>query len=140
MSDRNDSDILSGTTLKIYLFLIKKGRPVGVREVQRALKLSSASVAVYHLNKLEEAEFVQKEKGNYTTCKVMLKDKVRVSHYLIPRYFFYAIFTALILIIELAFFKPAVLDRGYFVFAVAMAILLVLLSFETLKKWLEGGI
>ncbi|NIM45531.1 MAG: hypothetical protein GTN80_07805, partial [Nitrososphaeria archaeon] len=44
---------LKGKTLLVYWYLIKeRGDSVGVREIQRALKFSSPSVASYHLEKL----------------------------------------------------------------------------------------
>ncbi len=43
---------LSGTALKAYLALLKAGRPVGVRELQRMLGLSSPSTARHHLERL----------------------------------------------------------------------------------------
>ena len=36
---------LRGKTLKVYLYVLKQGKPVGVREVQRELGFSSPSVA-----------------------------------------------------------------------------------------------
>ncbi|MBT0159791.1 helix-turn-helix transcriptional regulator [Candidatus Bathyarchaeota archaeon A05DMB-2] len=140
MKDENPLRVLRGTTLEVYLFLIKAGKPVGVREIQRALKLSSASVATYHLVKLEEAGLLRQEEGGYTVTKVILKDTIRISHFLIPRYFFYSVFTALILIIELVFLRPSVIDRGYFIYTIATAILFLIFCFETVKKWLEGGL
>ncbi len=49
MGDRAVSNeagtVLKGTTLEVYRFLLKSGKPVGVRGVQRALNLSSPSLA-----------------------------------------------------------------------------------------------
>ena len=69
---------------------------MGVRETQRALSLSSASVALYHLEKLRQLGVVdQNDMGQYS-----LKDKVqigslkmflRVGHVIFPRYLFYAV-------------------------------------------------
>lgn len=140
LTDENRMDVLRGTTLEVYRFLVKAGKPVGVREIQKALKLSSASVATYHLAKLEEVGILRREKGNYTLNKVILKDNIRISRFLIPRYFFYSVFAALILIIELVFFSPSVIDRGYFIYTVATAIFVLIFCYETVKKWLEGGI
>ena len=47
-------DQLKGKTLQVYLYMIKKKEPVGVREVQRDLGFSSPSVANYHIDKLVE--------------------------------------------------------------------------------------
>jgi DNA-binding transcriptional ArsR family regulator len=57
-------DMLRGTTLEVYRFLLKGSRPLGAREIQRALKFSSPSLAVYHLSKLEEIGLVKKENGD----------------------------------------------------------------------------
>ena len=53
---KDESDALSGTTLKVYRFLYKQGaRPVSLHDIQRGLKLSSASLAQYHVRKLLDA-------------------------------------------------------------------------------------
>ena len=54
---------LKGTTLDVYRFMIKNNKAVGAREVQRALNLSSPSLAVYHLSKLEEIDLIKKTNG-----------------------------------------------------------------------------
>jgi predicted DNA-binding transcriptional regulator len=140
LTDEKLMSVLKGTTLEVYLFLVKADKPVGVREVQRALKLSSASVATYHLVKLEDAGILRREENNYAVSKIILKDNLRISHFLIPRYFFYSVFAALILIIELVFFRPSTIDRVYFSCIVAVAIFVLIFCYETIKKWLEGGI
>ncbi|MEM2081495.1 MAG: winged helix-turn-helix domain-containing protein, partial [Candidatus Bathyarchaeia archaeon] len=91
MSDRESKDILKGTTLEIYRLLLKTNKPLGIREIQRALNLSSPSQAQYHLNKLEEAGLLKREMGNYVINKVLLENCVRISRFLIPRYLFYSI-------------------------------------------------
>jgi predicted DNA-binding transcriptional regulator len=45
-------DQLKGKTLKVYMYMVKKKEPVGIREVQRDLGFSSPSVANYHIDKL----------------------------------------------------------------------------------------
>ena len=47
--DNGDVAMLRGTTLSVYRFVFREGRPVGPHDVQRGLGLSSASVASYHL-------------------------------------------------------------------------------------------
>ncbi len=63
MGSDKAEDVLKGTTLEIYRYLLKKGKPQGTREVQRALNLSSPSLAVYHLAKLEDAGLIKRENG-----------------------------------------------------------------------------
>ena len=87
---------IHGTTLRVYWFLFRSGRPVGVRETQRALSLSSASVALYHLEKLREIGAVWKdEAGQYGLKERLqvgsLKMFMRIGHVMLPRYLFYAV-------------------------------------------------
>ena len=63
MASGEPEEALRGTTLEIYRFLLKRNTPVGAREVQRALNLSSPSLATYHLSKLEETGLIRKENG-----------------------------------------------------------------------------
>ena len=67
---RGKSDELEGITLNVYLQVIKKGKPVGPRDVMKAAGLSSPSVAYRHLQKLEDLGYLQKnEYGEYTAKK-----------------------------------------------------------------------
>ena len=40
-----DCDDLEGSTLNVYAFVVKEGKPVGPREVMRGANLSSPSTA-----------------------------------------------------------------------------------------------
>lgn len=87
---------IHGTTLRVYWFLFRNPNPVGVRETQRALSLSSASVALYHLEKLREIGAVDKDDmGQYHLKEKVqvgsLKMFLRVGHIIFPRYLFYAV-------------------------------------------------
>jgi DNA-binding transcriptional ArsR family regulator len=87
---------IHGTTLRVYWFLFRNVNPVGVRETQRALSLSSASVALYHLEKLREIGVVDKDDmGQYRLKEKVqvgsLKMLLRVGHIIFPRYLFYAV-------------------------------------------------
>ena len=140
MSDRESKDILKGTTLEIYRLLLKTNKPLGIREIQRALNLSSPSQAQYHLNKLEEAGLLKREMGNYVINKVLLENCVRISRFLIPRYLFYSIFAIAILLIELILLRPAILTREYFFFTAATLIFVLIFCYETAKVWLKGSL
>jgi predicted transcriptional regulator len=52
---------LRGKAWKVYWLLLKNGRPMSVREVQKALHFSSPSVAQHHLEQLKEMGLVQKQ-------------------------------------------------------------------------------
>ena len=83
--------------MRVYWYLFKNAGSVGVRETQRALSMSSPSIALYHLEKLRElgvaeknlqGEYVLREQVPVGTLKMFLK----VGHLILPRYLFYAIF------------------------------------------------
>jgi hypothetical protein len=91
-----------GTTLNVYSFVVKKGKPVGPREVMRGVNLSSPSVAYWHLQKLENAGLLQKNK----TGEYIVKEKTSISGHiwiggnLVPRLMFYSLFFLGIVLLE----------------------------------------
>lgn len=95
----NLDDILTGTTLKVYRALIRSSEPVGPRELQKVLSLSSPSVASFHLDKLERSGLAMKnELGVYSVNTVYLKHYVRLQRRLIPRYMFHATLATFLLL------------------------------------------
>lgn len=133
-------EVLRGTTLKVYRFLLKSSKPVGVREVQRALNLSSPSLAAYHLSRLEEAGLLKCEKGDYSVDKVFLKSMTRIRRFLIPRYLFYSIFAFSALVIELTLFRPATLTSGYVFSTIVTFVSALAFCYEAVKTWIKGGL
>ena len=128
-------DILKEVTLKVYKFVLKKGSPVGIREIQRSLNLSSPTLALYHINKLEEAGLVKKHLNGYVADKIVLENLIRLKRTLIPRHFFYTVFFSLTLAILTVFLKPHTLTREY-LFAVAVISIATITSiYETLKAF-----
>ncbi|MGA2198328.1 MAG: hypothetical protein ABSG45_00140 [Nitrososphaerales archaeon] len=98
MSEREKIEYeLRGKTLKIYLYMLKQNRPVGVREVQRDLQLSSPSVAFHHIEKMVRLGVVEQDQlGNYVIAKKVdpgiLQAFVNVGKFSLPRVGFYAVF------------------------------------------------
>jgi DNA-binding transcriptional ArsR family regulator len=140
LTKEESTDILKGTALDIYRCLLKTDKPLGIREVQRALGLSSPSVAQYHLLKLEHAGLLKREGGNFIINKVLLESRIKINRFLIPRYLFYSVFAGIILLIELIFLRPDVLNREYFFFTVATLIFVLIFCYETAKVWLKGSL
>ena len=139
MASASDEDALKGNSLEVYRFLLRNGKAAGVREVQRALNLSTPSLASYHLSKLEEAGLIKKENGNYVIDKVILEDCIKVNRFLIPRFLGYAIFAFLLLITELTVLRPSVVTSFYFFATVGTFICALAFSYETAKVWYKGG-
>ena len=100
-----------GTTLNVYSYVVKKGKPVGPREVMRGANLSSPSVAYWHLQKLENCGLLEKNSaGEY-----LLKEKTSISGHvwignnLVPRLMCYSLFFLGIVIVE-----AVILSAQYF--------------------------
>jgi len=96
---KNLDDVLTGTTLKVYRLLMSLNEPIGPRELQKRLKLSSPSVASFHLEKLEKASLATKtQNGEYVVNRVYLKHYVRLRRFLIPRFMFHALLGTFLLL------------------------------------------
>jgi hypothetical protein len=96
---------LKGVTLRVYWHLLKtKNETIGVRSVQRALGMSSPSVALHHLEKLRSLGLLEKNStGEYhLTDQVevgVLQNFVGVLGLLLPRHLFYsAMFTVMLVL------------------------------------------
>ena len=88
---------LRGNTLRVYWYMLSQNDPVGVREVQRAIGMSSPSVASHHLTKLVSLELVEKKPDNsYEVSRVVkvgvLRNFIDFRGRFLPRYIFVAIF------------------------------------------------
>lgn len=113
VSEADEEDVLRGTTLKVYRFMLKQKNPVGIREAQRALALSSPTLATYHLSKLEKAGLVKQELEGYVVDKVVLHNLIRFRRMLIPKYFFYFVLFTASLMLQLTFFRTEIMTSFY---------------------------
>jgi len=97
---------LEGITLSVYLYVVKRGRPVGPRDVMKGVKLSSPSVAYRHLQKLEDSGYLAKnEYGEYTVMrKANIRGYVWLGSLLLPKMWLYALVFLAFLVTELAIF------------------------------------
>ncbi|MGB9728468.1 MAG: helix-turn-helix domain-containing protein [Thermoprotei archaeon] len=129
---------LKGKTLLVYWYLISSNsRIVKVREVQRALKFSSPSIAAYHLSKLEELGLVRKtEHGEYELVQEVkigiLRFFTRIGKFLIPRFLFYSIWFSTMIIMYLMLYPQTgdVHNIMAIIFGISS---LIIFWFETIK-------
>ncbi len=132
---------LRGNTLRVYWYMLQQSKPVGVREVQRALGMSSPSVASHHLSKLLDLDLIAKQTDNTYELKQIVKvgtlrNFVAYRGVLLPRYafvaFFFTAFTIAYLVI--AVFAPVSTFDRYV--ALALGIVGALFGwFETYRLW-----
>ncbi len=128
---------IRGNTLRVYLHLVKHG-PCELRDVQREVGLSTASLASYHLGKLTEAGYVkQDELGRYAVTGEasgeILAGYSKVGTTVVPQLFFFA----LLFTILTAFFSFEALHAASFlIYLIALSIAMVVAFwYETIRLW-----
>ncbi len=110
--DQKESQRLSATTLKIYIYLLEQSRPQGPREITRALNLSSPSIAHYHLRKLEELGLVKKAPDGYVAVPgARIEGYITIGRRILPKLKFYALLYTGLLIVELLGLVLTILKR-----------------------------
>ena len=144
MSEEVDKDLvnklLKGRTMSVYALLLQKGE-MGVRDVQRALRFSSPSLALHHLTKLSELDLVSKDiDGVYSVKRTVrvgsLSLFIKFGTRLLPRFLFLGTLFSAMLVVYLLIFASWPLTGGDIMF-ISMSIIAVLLSFnETRRIWL----
>ena len=131
---------LRGKAWKVYWLLLKNGRPMSVREVQKALHFSSPSVAQHHLEQLREMGLVQKQDvgGHYylvDEVKIgVLRHFVKLGRLLFPRYLFYAVFSTTFYMTYLILSMPNFTRESLFLIVFG-AIVSAIFWYETLRVW-----
>lgn len=137
---KDEHDVLTGNTAYVYRYAVKQRKPVGVREVQRALKLSSPTLAAYHLNKLEEAGLLKQTPDGYVVERLVLENFVRLRKLLLPKYLFYLAVFVTALAFQITLFRPVQLTREY-LFSTSMLVLAVAyFAYETMMTILKKKI
>jgi predicted DNA-binding transcriptional regulator len=131
---------LRGKDWKVYWLLLKNGRPMTVREVQRMLHFSSPSVAQHHLEQLRQLGLVKKEDvgGNYSLVSEVkigvLRHFVKLGKIVFPRYFFYAVFSTTFYIVYLSTLMQGFTRENLFMLTFG-AIVLTIFWYETVRVW-----
>ncbi len=140
-SDREDTGKvereLKGKTLQVYIYMLKKKEPIGVREIQRDLNFSSPSVANYHIEKLVGLNLVsQDEYGRYYLAQKaqisVLESFVNVGGRTVPRMSFFAAFFTTLLIAYVVINLHSSINIHAVGFAIAAA---AAFWFETVRVW-----
>lgn len=131
---------LRGKDWKVYWLLLKNGRPMSTREVQRVLHFSSPSVAQHHLEQLRELGLVTKQEvgGSYSLVgevKIgVLRHFVKLGKMLFPRYFFYAVFCTTFYIAYILVLMHGFTRENLFILSFG-AIVTAIFWYEAARVW-----
>jgi len=131
---------LTGTTILVYWYFLKKGKkPVGTREVMRALSFSSPSSATHHLEKLRHLGLIEKDQmGSYQLIRrvpiAWLEAYTFMFGRVIPKHFIYALITSLGVLLYLFFFlRSLTLTTIAALFPAVIGC--IILWYETILLW-----
>jgi predicted DNA-binding transcriptional regulator len=132
--------LLKGKTLTVYWYLLQQpSHTVGIREVQRALRFSSPSIAVHHLGKLQDLGLVEKKgTGEYVLMEEVkvgiLRFFTHVGRFLVPRYLFYSVLLSTMLTTYLVLCSWAQISPSFYAIMFGL-IASVIFWVETVRLW-----
>jgi len=133
LSDEGADYVLKGTTLRVYRCLYRAGTPMGIHDVQRALKLSSPSAAEYHIKKLVRAGLAKEGQNGYTVDKVVFENVIRIRRTVIPLQTTFVAFFASAFVVLLTVLRPASITSTYVFSLIVCGVAVVILLYEALK-------
>ena len=131
---------LKGKTLLVYWYLLEQpSHTVGIREVQRALGFSSPSIAVHHLEKLQDLGLVEKKgTGEYVLVEEVkvgiLRFFTHIGRFLVPRYLFYSVLLSTMLITYLMLCYWGQISPSFYALMFGL-IASVIFWVETMRLW-----
>ena len=131
---------LKGKTLLVYWYLLESStHSAGVREVQRALKFSSPSIAVHHLQKLQDLGLVEKKGTGEYVLEEMVKVGIlrlftRIGGFMVPRYLFYSVLFTTMLAMYLALSIIGQITPSFYAVTFGL-IAMVIFWVETSRLW-----
>ncbi len=100
---------ISGNLAKVYFTILKHGRPMGVREIQRLAGISSSGSAKYYLDRLVELGFAERSSGKYV-AKVnkdsLMSVYIGLLGSIVPRLIPYAVFSTVLIVAYFFLVKP----------------------------------
>jgi DNA-binding transcriptional ArsR family regulator len=140
LDEKDLENELKGTTFRVYCYILRANRPVYMRELQRNLKLSSPSVAVYHLDKLVNLGLIKKNaSGQYVLLEEvkagLLHLFIKSGSHLIPRYLLYvAYFAGLLSLYFILFYDALTIKDVYIIVLGASAILISVYELIALRR------
>lgn len=137
-------DALNGTTRRVYRYIYRRG-PVRLHEIQRDLKLSSSSVADYHVQKLLQMKLVREAGGEnevagYVAEEAIFEAMVRIRRMVIPLWTTATAFFGAALVVLLTILRPAAISSTYLFSLIIAVVALSISVYETISSFSGDGI
>ena len=132
-SEDNYGDSLKGTTMKVYRYMYKAGTAVRINDIQRALGLSSPSVAQYHVKKLLEFGLIREEQEGYLVDKVIFSNVMRFRKVSIPYQAAYLAFFIASLVVMVTILRPSSITATYFFALLVITVAAVITTYEAIQ-------
>jgi hypothetical protein len=132
------------TTLGVFIYMQRKSRNVGVREVQRALKISNPSTAYWHLNKLLEENIIIQHSDNSYELKSEYEKinkipiNINMNYYLVKGRLFPNLFVLLIFVLMISISLIITISLEMFVFSSIVGIISIMVVIILLIKFLKS--
>lgn len=115
-------------TFRVYVFLLRVGK-ASVRDVYRGCGLSSPSLALHHLGKLEDLNLVRKDENGVYHVIARRFGVLRFFHktgtWLVPRSFFYMILYLAIVLASVFLLPSGMRELGIILSAIGFTTSLV---------------
>lgn len=127
------SSILTGTTLRVYRLLFREGRPLAAHDIQESLRLSSPSVAHYHITKLLRAGLVREEGNGYVVDKVVFENIIRFRRINVPFEASLVAFFGSSLLALLTVLKPLITTSSYFFSFVVILVAFIMFTYRMIR-------
>ena len=139
IDEMNYSENLKGKTLKIYFYMLSQNKPLSAREIQRNIGLSSPSLSLHHLKKLNEMGLVElDDSGLYIISRYVkvgvLKLFVGRGLLMVPRFLVYSFFSLAVLLTSLYLFGGVLTSERVILFIV-LIIMNIIFWYETVSIW-----
>ncbi|RDE11015.1 MAG: ArsR family transcriptional regulator [Candidatus Thorarchaeota archaeon] len=139
MDDDQTLDDLKGKTLAVYFFLLRQTKPISARQIQRRMGISSPSLVLYHLKKLEDLELVEMDQiDGFRVTKYIrvgiLRFFVGLDGFFLPRYVFYSLFAISYLIGALWLFGWY-LTPHFILLVVFSSFSIIVFLYEAVSMW-----
>jgi hypothetical protein len=138
-------DALSGTTRRVYRYIYRQG-PVKLHDIQRDLRLSSPSLADYHVQKLLTMKLIREEKAQdgagagFVAEEAVFEAMVRIRRTVIPLRATASAFFAVALILLVTILRPGHISSTYVFSLVVTVVALSTSLYETIKGFSSEAI